>query len=98
MVVSVWHPTGPVSHRLGNGEIRQVEVLASSILFEGLPAALVMVTDVTERLAAQAREREGRSGWSSASPIERASSNSPCASWKPFPTPFRTICATRWAR
>ncbi len=59
VVASVWHPTGPVSHRLGNGETRQVEVVASSILFEGLPAALVMVTDVTERLAAQAREREG---------------------------------------
>ena len=54
-----WHPAGPVSHRLMNGDIRQVEVLESSILFEGLPAALVMVTDVTERLAAQAREREG---------------------------------------
>ncbi len=52
-------PSGPVSHRLRNGAIRQVEVLESSILFEGFPAALVMVTDVTERLAAQAREREG---------------------------------------
>lgn len=59
VVARGWHPAGPVSHCLMNGDIRQVEVLESSILFEGLPAALVMVTDVTERLAAQAREREG---------------------------------------
>ena len=62
VVASVWHPTGPVSHRLGNGETRQVEVVASSILFEGLPAALVMVTDVTERLAADAEQRADAGG------------------------------------
>lgn len=52
-------PVGPVAHLRRGGDIRQVEVLVSSVLFEGFSAELAMVTDVTDRLGAQAREREG---------------------------------------
>jgi PAS domain S-box-containing protein len=46
------------THQLKNGTTRQVEVLVSPTVFEGLAAELVMVTDVTARLAAEARVRE----------------------------------------
>ena len=48
----------PVTHLKKSGEARQVEVMVSSTVFEGFPAELAMVTDITERLAARARVRE----------------------------------------
>ena len=52
-------PAPAVVHRKKSGETRLVEVIVSPMVFEGYPAELVMVTDVTERLATQARVREG---------------------------------------
>jgi PAS domain S-box-containing protein len=63
------HPTGrgPAAaqanprvwtHQLKNGVTRQVEVMVSSTVFEGFAAELAMVTDITARLAAEARVRE----------------------------------------
>ena len=46
------------THRLKNGTTRQVEVMVSSTEFEGFQAELSMVTDVTARLATEARVRE----------------------------------------
>jgi len=46
------------THQKKNGETRQVEVIFSPTVFEGHPAELVMVTDVTARLAVEARVRE----------------------------------------
>jgi PAS domain S-box-containing protein len=51
--------SGPRSHQKKNGDIRLVERIASPTVFEGWPAELMMVTDVTERLATEARVREG---------------------------------------
>lgn len=46
------------THRLKNGELRQVEASHHATVFDGHPAQLVMVTDVTARLAAEARARQ----------------------------------------
>lgn len=51
-VPTVWN------HLRKNGDIRQVQVVFHLTSFDGRPAQLVMVTDVTERLAAEARARE----------------------------------------
>jgi PAS domain S-box-containing protein len=51
--------SGPRRHQNKNGDIRLVERIASPTVFEGWPAELMMVTDVTERLASEARVREG---------------------------------------
>lgn len=45
-------------HQKRNGDLAQVEILSSATLFDGVPARLVMVTDVTARLAAEARVNE----------------------------------------
>ncbi len=45
-------------HQKKGGETRQVEVILSATVFDGQPAQLVMVTDITDRLAADARVRE----------------------------------------
>jgi PAS domain S-box-containing protein len=51
--------SGPRRHQNKNGDIRLVERIASPTVFEGWPAELMMVTDVTDRLASEARVREG---------------------------------------
>jgi PAS domain S-box-containing protein len=51
--------SGPRRHQNKNGDIRLVERIASPTVFEGWPAELMMVTDVTDRLATEARVREG---------------------------------------
>lgn len=45
-------------HRKKNGETRDVEVIFHATVFDGHNAQLVMVTDVTTRLAAEARVRD----------------------------------------
>ena len=46
------------THQKKSGETRQVEVIVHATVFGGQAAELVMVTDVTVRLAAEARVRE----------------------------------------
>lgn len=45
------------THRLHNGELRQVQVSTHPVEFNGQPAQLVMVTDITARLLAEERAR-----------------------------------------
>lgn len=46
------------THQRKNGEQRQVEVIFHATVFDGYAAELVMVTDVTARLAAEVRVRD----------------------------------------
>lgn len=45
------------THRLRSGELRQVEIATHPVDFNGQPAQLVMVTDITARLLAEERAR-----------------------------------------
>lgn len=51
-------PCGTWKHRRADGSLFDAEVLASHLSFRGRPACLVLVRDVTERLAAEAALRE----------------------------------------
>ena len=45
-------------HRKKNGELIHVEIVSFNLEFDGRPARLGVVTDITERLKAQERARE----------------------------------------
>jgi PAS domain-containing protein len=45
-------------HRKKNGELIDVEVTAFNLEFDGQPARLAVVDDITERLKAEERVRE----------------------------------------
>jgi PAS domain S-box-containing protein len=45
---------GPVRHRLKDGKVRRVEIVASSVDFAGRPGRLCCITDLTDRLIGEA--------------------------------------------